>query len=371
MRGAASTAAAPLLAMGDPQAPFSRVLAVLRHHGILDERTATPRLRDDARLVSLGDHFDWGGRSHVERAAVAHDGEQCLRFLASHNVEQVILLAGNHDLARVGELLHVDDATFAELQEAADLHYYDDPSVAHAARFFRRSGSLPSTEIVARDLSTFRVSQRKLVLSLLRRRRLRLAHAEHGLLFTHAGVTLKALWHLGLDEGAHAADIAAALNHALDEAVDSCLGPRRKRPLSIPGLHRPGDGIGEGDGILYHRPTFVDDDQWLEPRRFDPRRLPRGLWQVVGHVRDSRCVKALKGWSEVAVPVNGVLRHLTVIDGVVRYRHGPPPPRSALPDDAAVMIFIDGGMSAADVEQYQLLDAVRLEAAPGGTSHTA
>jgi len=349
--------------MGDPQAPFSRVLGVLGHHGLLDDTAPTPRLRPGVRLLSIGDHFDWGGRSHVERAAVAHDAEQCLRFLAGHDDDQVILLAGNHDLARVGELLHVDDAAFASLQEAADLHYYDDPSVAHAAAFFSRCGFLPSTEIVARDLSTFRVSQRKLVLSLLRRRRLRLAHAEHGLLFTHAGVTLKALWHLGLDEGAAPATIAAALNGALDAAVDTCLGARTKRPLTIPGLHRPGDGIGEGDGILYHRPTFVDDDQWLEPRRFDPRRLPRGLWQVVGHVRDSRCVKALKGWSEVALPENGVLRHLTVVDGVVRYRHGPPPPRAALPADAAVMIFIDGGMSAADVDRYQLLDAARVDAA--------
>jgi hypothetical protein len=355
--------ASPLVAMGDPQAPFSRVVAILHRHGLVDTRSATPRLAAGARLLSIGDHFDWGGRSHVERAAVAHDGEQCLRFLARHHADQVIILAGNHDLARVGELLHVDDATFASLQEAADRHYYDDASVAHAGAYFKQCGFLPSTEIAARDLSTFRVSQRKLVLSLLRHRRLRLAHAENGLLFTHAGVTLKALWHLGLDEGANVEAIADALNGALDIAVDHCLGARLKRPLTIPGLHRPGDGIGEGDGILYHRPTFVEDDQWLEPRRFDPRRLPRGLWQVVGHVRDSRCVKALKGWSEVAMPENGVLRHLTVVDGVVRYRHGPPPPRAALPADAAVMIFIDGGMSATDVDRYQLFDAARVDAA--------
>lgn len=356
-------AAAPLIAMGDPQAPFARVLSVLQHHDLLDRRGSRLRVSSGVRLLSIGDHFDWGGRSRVERAAVAHDGEACLRFLASHDPDHVIVLVGNHDLARVGELLHVDDSAFAALQEAADQHYYEDASVAHAAAYFRQCGFLPSTEIVARDLSTFRVSQKKLVLSLLRRRRLRLAHGEGGLLFTHAGITLKALWHLGLDEGADVADIAAALNGALDAAVDSCLGGRTKRPLSIPGLHRPGDGIGEGDGVLYHRPTFVDGDQWLEPRRFDPRRLPRGLWQVVGHVRDSRCVKALRSWSEVDTADNGVIRHLTVIDGVVRYRHGPPPPRDTLPKDAAVMIFIDGGMSAADVDRYQLLDTFRVDVA--------
>jgi hypothetical protein len=51
---------------------------------------------------------------------------------------------------------------------------------------------LPSTEIVARDLSTYRASQQALVLNLLRKRRLRLAHAENGLLFTHAGITRRA-----------------------------------------------------------------------------------------------------------------------------------------------------------------------------------
>jgi hypothetical protein len=356
-------AVTPLIACGDPQAPLEKTLGVLRRHRLLDERGARPRIVAGVRLLSIGDHFDWGGRSRSEREAAAHDGERHLRFLTSHDAQHVIVLAGNHDLARVGELLHLDDDDFARLQEAADRHYYEAPSVDHAAAFFRQRASLPSTEIVARDFSAYRASQRALVLSLLRRRRLRLAHAAHGLLFTHAGVTRKTVWQLGLDEDAAAADVAARLNEALDVAVDACLGGRKKRPLTISGLHRPGDGIGEGDGILYHRPTIVDDDQWLEPRRFDPRHLPRGLWQVVGHVRDARCIKALFGFSEVTQPTHGVIRHLTVIDGVVRYRHGPPPPRSSLPPDAAVMIFIDGGLSAADVDRYELFDATALDVA--------
>jgi hypothetical protein len=348
--------------MGDLQAPFAHVLAILRRQGLLDDATVGPRLADHARLLSIGDHFDWGGKSAVERAAVARDGEACLAWLAGHPAEQVTILAGNHDLARVGELFDLDDATFASLQEAADRHYHDGAGAPFESDYFRRCGFLPSTEMLARDLSTFRSSQRTLVLSLLRRRRLRLAWAEGGLLFTHAGVTRKALWRLGLDEGASADAIAAALNGALDDAVDRCLRGRHKKPLHIPGIHRPADGIGEGDGILYHRPTWVDGDQWLEPRRFDPRKLPRGLWQVVGHVRDSRCVKSLGDWSEPKQAENGVLRHLIVVDGQPVYRHGPPPPRQQVPADAAVMVFIDGGMSACDVDRYELLDVDRCRA---------
>lgn len=349
---------APLVAMGDPQAPFARVLGVLSHHGLLDpRRRGLPRLRPSARLLSIGDHFDWGSNAPAERNAAARDGEDCLRFLARHSREQVVILAGNHDLARVGELMGVDDHTFATIQDAADRHYYGGGALADEGRFFRLCSFLPSTEIVARDLSTYRASQQALVLNLLRKRRLRLAHAENGLLFTHAGITRRALWRLGLTEDNDAATIADGLNAALDRAVDSCLRGSRRRPLHIPAIFRPGDAIGEGDGVLYHRPTFVDDEQWLEPRRFDPRKLPRGLWQVVGHVRDKRCVEALGRWSEAVAHKNGVIRHLTVIDGDVTYRHGPPPARATLPATAAVMIFIDGAMGATEPVDYQLLDS--------------
>jgi hypothetical protein len=357
-----------LVAMGDPQAPFSRVLAVLGHHGLLDQRRrGRPRLRTAARLLSIGDHFDWGSNDPDERVRAAADGEACLRFLASHPAEQVVMLAGNHDLARVGELLGVDDETFTGLQAAADRHYYGGGALADEDRFFRLCSFLPSTEMVARDLSTYRASQQQLVLSLLRKRRLRLAWAENGLLFTHAGVTRRAMWRLGLTEDSDPAIIADTLNGALDRAVDSCLKGSRRRPLHIPAIYRPGDAIGEGDGILFHRPTFVDDEQWLEPRRFDPRKLPRGLWQVVGHVRDKRCVEALGPWSVPKAHENGVIRHLTVIDGEVTYRHGPPPPRDSLPPRAAVMIFIDGAMGATEPAAYHLLDsrACRSHVAPG------
>ena len=380
-----TTKLAPLRAMGDPQAPLAKVKGVLRHRGLLpsDER---PGDRISGRLLSIGDHFDWG--SVDERDAAARDGEELLAWLASHDPEQVVILAGNHDLARVGELNDVDDRRFAALQVLADRHYHPPRStgssaVVEAARhdddeiaFFRACSWLPSTEIVARDLSTYRHSQHLLVKRLLVERRMRLAHAEGGLLFTHAGITRKALTRLGVDDHAvagadGAAIVATALNRVLDEAVARHLVHPTTSPLVLPGLHKPADSISEGDGVLYHRPTWVMKDQWLEPRRFDPRRLPHGLWQVVGHVRDKRCVSSLRphrtapptavSWTDIVEHKEGVVRHLIAWNNTVMYRHGLPPPRADVPRDAAVMIFIDGAMHDCPISDYELLDVSQFD----------
>ena len=352
-----TTTTTTLLAMGDPQAPLAKVRGVLHHNGLLDDEAQGP-LRTGTRLLSIGDHFDWGRVQ--DRAQAAADGEALLSWLAGHDASQVVLIAGNHDLARVGELLDVDDDHFARLQVLADRHYWGDKKQGDDAAFFRACPFLPSTEIVARDLSAYRASQGALVKRLLLDWRMRLAHAEGGLLFTHAGITRKALMRLGLDDGCDAGAAAAALNGALDDAVDRCLRVSPALPLSLPGVHRPADGIGEGDGVVYHRPTFVDDDVWLEPRRYDPRRLPRGLWQVVGHVRDRRCVSALKSWSEHKQFAVGVVRYLISSGDDVVYRHGLPPPRAEVPRDAAVVIFIDGAMQECPADRYELLDVARV-----------
>lgn len=92
--------------VGDPQAPFAAVMAVLDHHGLLDG----DRLRGDVRLVAIGDYFDYDLDDPV---GAGLEGLRVLRWLVSHDEEQVVLLAGNHDLARVMELAQIDDATFA------------------------------------------------------------------------------------------------------------------------------------------------------------------------------------------------------------------------------------------------------------------
>ena len=65
--------------IGDPQAPLSRVLAILDRHDLLG---ADGRLRPAVQLISIGDHFDWG--APAERARARHDGLALLAWLAAH-----------------------------------------------------------------------------------------------------------------------------------------------------------------------------------------------------------------------------------------------------------------------------------------------
>lgn len=343
-------APARTLAIGDPQAPFDTFLTILDQHGALGD---DGRLAPDVALISMGDHFDWGGVA--ERAAAAEDGELLLRWLAAHPAEQVTILAGNHDLARVGELWDVSDQQFLAAQSHADLCYRC--GVELEAAFKRNWPRFFGAELIARDLSTFRASQRALVTELLRSGRMKAARAHHGALFVHAGVTRFELSQLGLDERASPAAIAAALDGALADACRE-LG---RRPLSMAALHQPGDGEHEGRGMYYHRPTLGEGDDarrlggdrpW---RRFHPSDLPRGLTQVVGHVRDDKCQAELRRWSARETPLDGPIRHLAVEGERGRYRHGAP---EAASSDAAVMIFVDNGMAkVAAPTDYQLLDA--------------
>lgn len=361
----AALARAPLsrprrLAIGDPQAPFPTFLAILRRHGLLGD---TGRLRDDVGLVSIGDHFDWGGPE--ARAEAARSGLELLQWLASHPPDQVALVAGNHDLARVGELAGFDDARFARAQAEADRAYRhgaSDPGLE--AAFLARYPELPTAECVARDLATFRGEQRRLVAELLRAGRfcLGLAAADD-LLLCHAGVTLDDVRLLGVGE-AQAADarvLAGALNAALDAAVAGWDG---RSPLRIAGLHEPGSARnGEGRGILLQRPARPsqgpDAVLFAGPprRRFDPRRLPAGLTQAVGHIRDAKCRALLGPWCDAAPAQDGPLRHLRVRGDDVRYARGLP----ARPDPrSATLLFLDGGMNfVADLRDYELFDLDR------------
>src|SRR5271169_354959 len=125
-----------LLAVGDPQAPLETLLAILEGHDALGE---AGRLREDLHLVSMGDHFDWGDRG--DRKAAARSGLETLAWLAAHPADQVTLILGNHDLARVGELVGFDDLRFSEAQAAADKVYNGrgrvdgDGDVAFRARY--------------------------------------------------------------------------------------------------------------------------------------------------------------------------------------------------------------------------------------------
>src|SRR5437870_5555145 len=101
------------LVMGDPQAPFAVVMAILERHQLLG---GDGKLRPEVQLLSIGDHFDWNG----DLDTVARDGVALLRWLASHSRQQVVILCGNHDLARVTELWRQDDVTFARARRLGE-----------------------------------------------------------------------------------------------------------------------------------------------------------------------------------------------------------------------------------------------------------
>lgn len=358
------------LAIGDPQASAPRFFDILDRHGVL---TPDGRLIDDVHLVSIGDHFDWG--APTQRSEAAADGLAILAWLAAHPPDQVTILLGNHDLARVGEVAAFDEATFAQAQAEADALYFDasgkrreiDPEAE--AGFRERYPALPGVEAASRDLSTFRVSQRELVRALLGARRLSLATAAgSALLLCHAGVTVEDLERLGLNasEQASAPAVAGALNAALDEAFGRWDG---LSAFAIPGLHQPGSArAGEARGILVNRPGKpglkkkgrpggAQDYEGPLRRRYDPRSLPVGLTQAIGHIRDDKARRLLGSWVDGEPGSLGSLRHLRVRGKRVRYAAGVPKERTG---DGATLVFIDGSMRDADPARYELLDLDRL-----------
>lgn len=350
------------LAIGDPQADITRFLALLDRHGLLGP---DGWLLPDVQLVSVGDHFDWG--PPAEREQVATSALRLLAWMAAHPADQAVLLLGNHDLGRVGELATLTDARFAAAQAEADrLYRGDDTDEALERDFLSRYPEVPNVEMVARDFGTFREAQRDWVAYLLRAGRFRVAlAAAEELLVLHAGVTREDLRTVGLPESDwnHAPRVADALNGALDAAVAAWT----EGPLRIPGLHHPGNAEdGEGRGIFYQRASLRPEDAARHAstprRRFDPHRLPAGLTQVVGHTRDKRSRELLSlPLEEVR---DGALRFL-VTDGThLHYRAGTPP--AAGPGEA-VLVFTDGGMRESPLERFELFDLdARAPAAPLG-----
>ncbi|WP_163779103.1 metallophosphoesterase [Myxococcus vastator] len=362
-RAAESAAAAPRsvpaedrvwrrrLVMGDPQADLDQVLAILAHHGLL---ASDGWLRSDVQLISVGDHFDWG--KPPERASVAASGLALVAWLAAHPENQAVMLLGNHDLGRVGELAGFSDTRFAEAQAEADRIYQGgETDEAAEQAFLARWPQVPSAELVARDFGNFREVQRTWVEHLLRVKRFRVAHAAApDLLVLHAGVTREDLdvTRLPPAQREDANPVAAALNAALDAAVASWT----RGPLVIPGLHHPGNAAqGEGTGIFYQRPSLLPEDaekvRGTPRRRFDPRRLPMGLTQVVGHTRDKRS-RAMLGLPPTGAR-DGVLRHLVTDGARVDYAHGAPPPPAP---GAAMVVFTDGAMRECQAPDYALFD---------------
>ena len=339
-----------MVAMGDPQAPFETVLGVLRSHGLLGPKD---RLLPGVHLVSMGDHFDWG--HPAARADNRRSSLETLTWLSSHRVDQVTLLLGNHDLARVGVLAEFDDATFAAAQAEGDAVFSSgELDEAAEVALVRRYPSLPHAECVVRDYACFSAAQRELVTRLIRERRFRLSASVNDLLLVHSGVTVADLRLLGIPADASASQISTALNSFLDERVEQWEGG----PINLEPLHVSGSAMrGEGLGALYHRPvdpTTLEHALGPPPRRrFDPRELPLSLTQVVGHIRDEKCRELMPAWCERGEARDG-LRSLRVVGEVVEYRAGV----QSVPQ----MIFVDAGMNHLPPTDYPLFDLTTRQA---------
>lgn len=329
------------LAIGDPQAPLGDFFEILDRHGALGPEG---RLLPDVQLVSAGDHFDWG--ELTERSQAIAEGLALLAWLASHPSDQVILLLGNHDLARVCELaVFRDDAQFAQARADADAAYRT--GTLSATAFALRHPDFSSPENLSRDLSTFSVAQRRLVQKLLEARRFRIAHAaDPSLLLVHGAVTEDDLARVGA--AGDAVQVAATLNGYLDRCVETWDG---EEAFDLQPLHRVQGQ--DRRGIFFQIPTHPAataprELQGPPRRRYDPRRLPRAFAQAVGHVRDAKCRSLLGPWVKDEAPPEGGLRSLWTDGQDVTYQSGCV--------QNATVIFIDGGMRTAGNDRYELLD---------------
>ena len=358
--------------MGDPQAPFAKVLEVLDAHRAL----AGDQLAPDVVLVSVGDHFDYDFRNPTE---AAREGVALVRWLAGHDPDQVVLLFGNHDASRVMELAHLTDEQFEAarvLGRSIDETEHQSGEAAAEQRakteFAPIFPELPPPGVVGRDYASFTTEQRALVQELLLAGRFALARTAEladgrAALITHAGVTARELALLGCAADPHA--IAAALNTHLRAAVDAVRADWRAdttTPLSLAPLHITGGSGEEGGGLLYHRPSNPDrpnvDKAWAwspaRPRRFDPRTLPAALTQIAGHSGHAKCVHELGPWVTEAAKArkHGGIRTLRVRGGDVIYDLGVAPPEPG----AADLILVDGELRRVPAAEVALLPLARL-----------
>ncbi len=363
--------------MGDPQAPFDHILGVLDAHTALAPGGA--RLADDVVLVSIGDHFDY---DLVDYATAGANGVRYVRWLAAQDPARAVLLFGNHDAARVIDLVGLDDARFAAAaalgRSIAETKRRDGrAAAAHrtAAEFAPHFADVPTPGLAARDYASYTTAQRALVAELVQAGRFHLALAGQlpdgrTALLTHAGVTTRELVLLGLPAERGPRRLAAALQTRFTSAAAAVHGDWKRgtwRPLDLAPLYVPGALGEEGGGMLYHRPTNPDrpgaDLGWElradRPRRFDPRTLPRGLTQIAGHTGHRKCVEELDGWvtpAATAHPVGGIRTLRVSAAAAVCYDMGVLPPDA----DAADLIMIDGEMRHVAPASYPLLPLARL-----------
>ncbi|HEY1811498.1 MAG TPA: metallophosphoesterase [Kofleriaceae bacterium] len=361
------------LVVGDPQAPFAQLMAVLARHDVLDARGL---VRDDVELVVIGDYFDYDLNDPEGAGA---EGLHILRWLASQPEPRVRLLFGNHDAARVIELAGVTDARWADARVLARSiaatkreRGWEAAAARERDEWIPRFPDISTYGICARDYASFSEEQQRLVVELLLAGRFHLGLAGalpdgRDVLLTHAGVTEREVALLGASEP-HA--IARALDAALAVAVDRVRGDwERGRivPLDLSPLEIAGAPGEEAAGLLVHRPAAREregaDVAWefdpVRPRRFDPSELPRGLVQVAGHTGHAKCLHELApAWISPAAKAraHGGIRTLRREVNGARYELGVLPPGGE-----SDLILVDGELRTVAASDYDLLELAHVD----------
>jgi hypothetical protein len=373
-----ATPPARWLAVGDPQTSFDHFVAVLVAHGLIADDGL---LRPDVGLISMGDHFDYAAADPHDseaHAAAGREGLSILGWLGAHPPEQVIILLGNHDAARVMELHAIEDAQFDAARQLA-LRALLEPEQTRPAleqEFFARFSAIPTPEIARRDWSSFHSAQRQLVESMLTAGRLCLAavgkHAGREILLTHNGVTTRELSLLELADRADPATIATALNRFLAARlarVRPAWQQGSRAALDLEPLVVAGTSGKETGGFLVSRPADRDGSDldgdaeraelsWKfnrqRPRRFEPRALPPGLVQACGHTRPDASIRDLARWTTPAVRAGepGRLRTLAVSRESTRYDLGVLPAGR----DAAILYLLDANLHEVAADRVELLE---------------
>ncbi|MEL6349984.1 MAG: hypothetical protein AAFV53_43180 [Myxococcota bacterium] len=339
-----------LLALGDPQAPFTRFQDVLRRHDALD---ASGDLAEGVSFLSMGDHFDFAAPEGWDLANVGDQGVQILDWLDRQPSGRAMTLAGNHDVSRVMELAHLSDEDFAQARDLAATGPKED--------FQNQFPAIPSPGIALRDYAAFSVQQRERVQSLLLSGRMVLAAAVetpggHAALATHAAVTSRELMLLGIPGERDPVCIAEALNGLLAarlEAVRPKWENGETAALSLWPVHRAGTSGQEGGGLLYHRPQTLPMDAWGQRgnRRYQPTALPKGLLQICGHTHHEKAAALMADIAPSVDAVGGRLRSLVVDADGVRYVTGLVQPAG----EQATLWMTDGRLSHNDdVEMLEL-----------------
>ena len=359
-----------ILVMGDPQAPFAKVMAVLAHHRALDGE----RLAREVVLVSMGDYFDYDLR---QPQVAGQEGLRVLRWLASHEPAQTVLLFGNHDAARVMELASVSDERFAAAQVLArsidDLKRsagIDAASSREAHEFLARFPDVPTYGYAVRDYASFSAEQRALVVELLLAGRFRLAHSGELLdgrpvLLTHAGVHRV---RSRCSSSRRGCDCLDALEDASPQPSSGAAATGRGTftPLSLAPLHVAGDCGEEGGGLLYHRPADLIGPEPIAHGSSTPRAhgasipvtcraaSPRSL--AIPVIR-SASTSSANGRRRARHQLHGGIRTLRSHKGEVVYDLGVSPPMT----DAGQLILVDGEMRLVAAGDYELLELARLD----------